>query len=185
MNRSIGLVKGSLREEDRSEVSQAIRRFRLRSGMTQDNLGKATGISPAMIGILECQSKMTAMHLNIAYLNRFKDVGCDLSEIHNLTIDYKKVKHFNKTPDLSIKFKGAELSDSFRKAMALVLDAKTKYEERINTIDKDILAFETQAESLLAQAEILKTKKQAILGKIHKADLSIDNIKASIMDEAD
>lgn len=180
---TIGKIRGSLPREERHQLSNIIREFRLGAGWSQENMAKAVGISAFYVATLECIPKHAEAKLNAVYVKKFKECGCDLNNIQGLTITNGHIRAKRIDADLSIKYKGEELSADLKKALVLVGKAKEEYEHRIEGLDKAIIKLEEQATSLLDEAESLRFQKDELKKKIHKAELSLDSIKASMVEE--
>lgn len=179
--RGIGNVKGELKLEDRSKLSQEIRAWRLGAGWTQKEAAKFIGVSAFYFSALECQSRMTPPKLNMAYVRKFMEGGLDLKKIiPDLEIQMKRVRGIiPEAQDISMR--GEELANGFNKAMQFLVKAKEAYERKIVAIDQLRVNIDQKIENLMAENEELETQKKMLKDKIHKAELGIDNIKASML----
>jgi len=179
-----GYIKGGLPLEDRSQVANAIRKFRLANGWTQAEMAKAVGLPNGQVGILESFPKYKGERVTMMQYHRLKDGGLDLMLLINqLKIsDMKKGKKPRAVdPDFSIKSKGNMFHDSISKAMQLVNKAKLELQLEVVDIDKRIARHEKDAELQLQAAEELKQRKEKLLKRIHKAELGVDNISLSLV----
>ena len=180
---NMGNVKRGLPLKDRSEMSNAIREFRIASGWTQGVAGKAIGMSGPTLAILESIPKYKSNVITERQYHKLKEAGLDLAEkVKDLKITSAKRGKAPKITeaDLTVRVQPDKFMSIMGKALNLVTRAKDSLMEKVGQYDTGIVKLEKQAQDLLEQAEAIKLKKQRLLEKIHKAELGIDNINNSI-----
>ena len=181
--RHIGQTKGSLKVEDRSILSQSLRHFRLEQGWSQAEMAKACGISPFMLATMECQAPTVEPKMNQAYIAKFLEVGLDLvSKVEGLKVVHGHCKGLT-TPDYNVKVKGDKLSQDLQKAYSIMEKSRDAYLAQIESKGKAKRKIEERAEKLVQEAHEIEEEMRDIRKKVHKCELSMDNIKLSMVGE--
>lgn len=184
---AIGRVKG-MRLEERSMLSNQIRKLRLSNGWTQREMAAATGIPKVCIAYLENIPKNKPNQIPPVYYQRIKNWGYDLAELVPdliITDNRRGRRSMVGEEDAKIQIKRDKYSKSMSKIMSMLNSQKNELESRIASIDAAIKKAEDHATALMAEAEDLRIRKERLKEKVHKIELSIDNARMSMLEDDD